>query len=500
MNAIRLSWKWQLILVMVAMGALVLGSFILVASQSVRISGLNKLDAELMAAAVSDGRPFIGQMRPRDGPHPPLPPPPPVQQESESADAFAFHDPDTGRVSSSGNWPEDLEIPALAERVHELYTANELEYPSRPITNGPHARPGRNWNPMLPHPPGSEPPLRLDPVVIDTVRANGQMWRLLGFSTGRQVFLGVRSMDGFQASMAAFWRAVGLALPVSLLLIGLTAWVLARRALSPVQRLSEAASRITAIDLKARLETRDEPPEFDELITVYNAMLDRLEASFTQARRFSADAAHELNTPLTVLRGNLDSLLQSEPSPERQADLTTVLEQTQHLKEIINKLHLLSQADAGCLPVDFQELDFSTLVAEVLADGKAMAPDLSFESTGEDALGLKGDPGLLRQLVYNLVSNAIKYNRPKGMVRTRLYQEADRVCFEITNSGMAIPSRDASRIFERFFRMDPSRNTAIPGRGLGLSLAQEFARAHGGHLELVANADEAITFRLELPV
>jgi signal transduction histidine kinase len=283
------------------------------------------------------------------------------------------------------------------------------------------------------------------------------------------------------------------------MLIGAAAWILAGRALLPVRRLSAAASRITAAELEARLEMRGEPREFKQLIEVYNGMLDRLEASFKQARRFSADAAHELNTPLTILQGHLDALLQQEQKTERQADLTIALEETQHLREIIRKLHLLSQADAGNLPMESQAVELPALVKEVLEDARAMAPGMTFESQLDDKTLIQGDPNLLRQLVFNLLSNAIKYNRPDGRVQIQLFTRDRMVCLEISNTGAAIRPEDAGRLFERFYRGHPARDARVPGRGLGLALALEFAHAHGGNLRLSENQDDRITFCLELP-
>jgi signal transduction histidine kinase len=313
------------------------------------------------------------------------------------------------------------------------------------------------------------------------------------------------SRTQLEAARARMANVFLIALAASLALIGVGSAVLAGRAVAPVRRLTLAAERITAEALHERIPRDRGPTEFARLVEVFNDMLDRLGLSFDQARRFSHDAAHELNTPLTVLMGQIDQALHDAPagSPEQQR-WAVLAEEVQRLRDIVRKLLVLARADRGALQPDTQWVDLARIARDCAEDAAAASPLLDISVNGETELPMDGDPSLLRQLVFNLISNATKYNRPGGFVRVRIVRERrddqPRAVIEVTNAGHAIPLENAARVFDRFFRGDPARNRAVEGLGLGLSLAREFARAHGGDLTLASNSGDNITFRLELPV
>jgi heavy metal sensor kinase len=313
--------------------------------------------------------------------------------------------------------------------------------------------------------------------------------------------MAAHDMSKLRDDMSNLRQAILFSLPVAISVIGLIAWYLAGKAIIPVRRLTQSVTEITAEALNKRLESENEPPEFAKLIEGYNQMLDRLERSFTQARRFSADAAHELNTPLTILRGHLDLMLQSaNEDAEEQKQLAMVFEEVRGLQEVIRKLLLLSQADSGELSIENKDIDLSYLLEEIIEDAEIMAPEIRFEQKIEPDVTIRGDRDLLRQCVFNLVTNAIKYNRQDGAVRLALRKSQYCAELDVTNTGFAIPEEMVGKVFERFFRVDPSRDAKISGRGLGLSIAREFAKAHHGTLELGDNEEDKITFRLSLPI
>jgi len=283
---------------------------------------------------------------------------------------------------------------------------------------------------------------------------------------------------------------------------GSLSWI-ASQAIKPVNQLSESAEKTTAQGLNHRIPEQGTTGEFKRLVRVYNEMLSRLETSFNQASRFSADAAHELNTPITILMGHLDDALQSaETNSDEQERFGLLLQEVQRLKGIVDKLLLLSKADSGQLRHLNERFNLSDLVTDVADDAVEMAPELLVERNIPEGICMEGDSELVRQIVFNLTSNAIKYNTPDGSVNLNLTidQEKKELYLTVANTGNAIPDEAAAYIFDRFYRVDPSRNRKVHGLGLGLSLAREFAELHKGKLELTENRSGQVAFTLTLPM
>jgi signal transduction histidine kinase len=238
----------------------------------------------------------------------------------------------------------------------------------------------------------------------------------------------------------------------------------------------------------------------ERLITVFNAMMDRLEKSFHQASRFSADASHELKTPLTIMQGEVEAALQHAPTgSEQQRVFSDLLEEIQRLKSITQKLLLLSQADAGQLQPVRQPIDFTGAVRELMEDTEILAGDLKLEANLQSGVRVQADADLLQQVLHNLASNAVKYNQPGGTIRFELTASATHATLRVHNTGPGLNAEDQGKLFERFHRGDPSRNRAVSGVGLGLSLSREIARAHGGELVLEQSSPAETTFSLRLP-
>jgi signal transduction histidine kinase len=229
-------------------------------------------------------------------------------------------------------------------------------------------------------------------------------------------------------------------------------------------------------------------------------MMDRLETSFYQATRFSADAAHELNTPLTILQGELEHALQSaELGSNQQQEYSSLLGEVQRLKTIIRKLLLLSLADSGKLKLSLEPVNISETLEAVCEDIEILAPHLTANKYIDSDVWVMADADLIRQVIQNLTNNAIKYNHEGGSITLRLLSEGPVVTFTISNSGRSIPREDRNMIFDRFYRGDKARSRRIDGFGLGLSLAREIARAHRGNLVLEDTPNGITTFTLALP-
>jgi signal transduction histidine kinase len=312
------------------------------------------------------------------------------------------------------------------------------------------------------------------------------------------------NLNALGQEMATLRRIYLLTIPGLLLAIGGGAWGLAGQALKPIRQVSHTIDQVTAQGLDQRVPPATDP-EFDPLITAFNGMLERLERSFYQASRFSGDAAHELKTPLTILQGELEQAIhQVESGSPAQQTLSQLLDQVRHLSSIVRKLLLLSLADAGQMSIQRLPVDFSTLVQEQLDDLPLLAPDLTLTAEIEPGLEVVGDRALLVQVVQNLITNAAKYNLPQGWVRVSAQRQGHQVCLTVANATMPLTATERSRLFERFYRGKSARARQTEGLGLGLSLAREIVRAHGGDLGLdpfpSSNTPGEAQFYLHLPI
>ncbi|GEM_PF-6350888 len=269
---------------------------------------------------------------------------------------------------------------------------------------------------------------------------------------------------------------------------------------SQIQRLTATIRRVTAQGLDQRIPATGEERDFAELIGVFNDMLERLERSFRQASRFSGDAAHELRTPLTILQGRIEQAMhQVEAGSAMQVTLSGVLDEVRRLSSISQKLLLLAQADAGRLSLHRVRCDLSAALADLAEDARMLAPTLQVDEAIASGIMVAADADLLRQALHNLVGNAIKYNLPDGWIRIDASVSARRVTVSVANASHDIAAADRSLIFERFHRADPARSRGIEGFGLGLGLAREIVRAHGGDLTLDDSPAGETRFSLTLP-
>ena len=275
-------------------------------------------------------------------------------------------------------------------------------------------------------------------------------------------------------------------LPFALFLVAAGGWWVAGRALNPLKTIALTAEQVTARGLDQRVPASDEDPEIQRLIEVLNRMMDRLEISFHQATRFSADASHELKTPLAAMQAELETAIQNagQGSPEQRV-FASLLEEIQHLKRITSGLLLLSQADSGQLKLTPEEIPLSEDLESIVEDAQILAADsnIKFELEIEGGIKVRGDRALLRMAFLNLIKNAIAYNERGGSVSLSLVR-GNEVEFTICNTGPGIAPADQPRVFDRFFRGSLPRSQSPDGLGLGLNLAREIILAHRGKLLL----------------
>jgi heavy metal sensor kinase len=297
-------------------------------------------------------------------------------------------------------------------------------------------------------------------------------------------------------------RAYLTALPVAVLVAAFGVWWITRKALQPLQDVATAAEQIHARALSQRLPQPSVNDEIGRVVRVLNEAFDRLERSFAQATRFSSDASHELKTPLTIMRGEIESALRSEDNDARiESLLDGLLEQTERLSAIVEKLLLLSRADAGALTLRKEPIDFSAMCHELVEDAEILALRKKIATKSEilPAIAVYADESYLRRILLNLLDNAVKYNVEGGTVSISLGKSDSLAVFRIANTGPEIPQGQDNRIFERFYRADPSRSSDTVGSGLGLSICRELALAHGGDIRLERVQPGRTAFALTLP-
>ena len=285
-------------------------------------------------------------------------------------------------------------------------------------------------------------------------------------------------------------------------LLGL-GWWWTRRVLAPLGALTRAAEQIESSNLRLPLPRSMNNDEVDTLAAVFASMTSRLDASFQQIREFTLHASHELKTPLTVMRGELETALrESESLPARQSEwIESLLDEVQRLARIVDSLTLLTKADAGLVPLERKPVPFGELVQEAFEDALILAQPHREQVTLDECADavLTGDRHRLRQLLLLLADNAVKYNRPGGEIRISLRAQDGTAELRITNDGGGITTETQRRLFGRFVRGENAKGK-VDGCGLGLTIAQWIVQAHGGSIQLSSEAGEKTTALVRLPL
>jgi len=315
-----------------------------------------------------------------------------------------------------------------------------------------------------------------------------------------QVGMSLKSIDETYLRFLLIMAGV---LPLGLVLAASGGWLLAHRALKPVDRMTAAARRISAEHLSQRVEETGTGDELDNLAKTLNQMLTRLDAAFSQIRRFSADASHELQTPLTILKGELEVALRSARTAEEyRATLESALEEVDRTAHLVEGLLLLARAEAGVLKMDRQEVDLGQLLEEVYIRLKPLADSRSIELRlgAIEPLSIQGDRERLERMTSNLVDNAIKYTGAKGRVTLGLQHDSRCASILVSDTGSGIAVEEQKLIFQAFYRTSEARSPAERGTGLGLSIAQSIAAAHGGTIQVESSPGRGSSFRVLIPI
>jgi len=307
-----------------------------------------------------------------------------------------------------------------------------------------------------------------------------------------------------QQSLERMWKVrdktILYQLPTVVLSAVLLAWMVTRLMLNPMHRLSQQLNDIGRFHPQERVDAKGSLKEFESLIGAFNDLLDRLQISYQQAGRFSSDAAHELKTPLTIVRGQLAQAINlAEDHSDLQIRLSLISDEIERLISISDKLLQLSLADAGRMPLTVEPIQLSDWIAEMVADAASFSPQLKTTWEGDKGVIWNADRNLAWQLLTNLFSNAVKYNQAGGWIHFKLTSSGDQILLEIHNPTDADLQGLEEKLFERFYRSAPHHNRKTGGTGLGLSLCREIAKAHGGELSLLSGPGRVVVMRLQVP-
>jgi heavy metal sensor kinase len=279
-------------------------------------------------------------------------------------------------------------------------------------------------------------------------------------------------------------------------------WFFTGQALAPLVNITDSALNISNTDdLSLRIPQHgSEKDEIGQMVTAFNATLGRLEQLFNSQQRFLADVSHELRTPLTVIKGNVSLMRHMKQVDEESLD--SIEDEADRLTRLVGDLLLEAQAESGKLPLNFAPVELDTLLLEVFKEMHVLARErVQLKLTEIDQIMINGDRDRLKQVLINLISNAIKYTAQGGFVYLSLGKSSDNARLIVRDNGQGIPAEDLPHIFERFYRAEKSRSRSkVGGFGLGLSIAYWIVNHHGGHIEVDSAEGKGTTFCIYLPL
>lgn len=310
------------------------------------------------------------------------------------------------------------------------------------------------------------------------------------------------STEDIESALAGLIRTLVIAVPLTLVIAGAGGVFLANRALKPVGQIARTAREIEESDLSRRIPVQSKD-ELGRLASTLNQMIERLEKAFKRQQQFTSDASHELRSPLAVIRAESTLALKSErPADEYRRSLELVSHESEHMSKIIDQLLRLARADAGKEQLPFEKVRLSDLVSDLSADAEILCRDkgLEFRLDGTVDLWVEGDRARLREMVFNLLDNAIRYTPSGGRISLSISRSDTKAVIAIADTGIGIPAEDIPHIFERFYRVDKARSRAEGGAGLGLAISKYIAELHGGTIDVESEVGKGSTFSVRLPI
>jgi len=324
------------------------------------------------------------------------------------------------------------------------------------------------------------------------------------------------SLEDVEDALKTLLIILIITVPSALLLASLGGQFLANKALKPVDQVTQTARTITSQNLNQRIPPPKVHDEIARLIETFNDMISRLDKSFNQIKQFSTDASHELKTPLTILRGEVEVALRKERnSSEYEQVLRSNLEEVNRMSRIVEDLLLLTRTDMGEIPLNRDNVNLTKILREVVGQLSILAQTKNLEmvtSNHEEEVHIFADALRLRQLFLNLIENSIKYTEPGGSIRIILEKDHKQVFSAegmeqnasvriiVTDTGIGIAKEDQERVFDRFFRVDKARSRDQGGSGLGLSICKWIVEAHQGQISVESELGKGSRFVVRLPL
>jgi heavy metal sensor kinase len=395
-----------------------------------------------------------------------------------------------GRVELGHELDRDEKIRAGSDLLQVSDPAGNWIYRSRTMTHyGPAAPTG-------------------DGTSITTQQPNGVPLRVLTLPVraGSETYLVQLAypLDDYNEALDRFRRVLFLSSPLLVLLASAGGYWLSRRALAPVDQITREARSIGAQNLSRRLVAPHTRDELQRLSETLNGMLERLEQAFRRITQFTADASHELRTPVALMRTRAEVVLRRPRSEQEYREtLRQILEDLQRTSSLIENLMLLARADSGAEALQHTPINMVECVGEACLEGRTLAEtkQITFrEELPASPVWIEGDSNSLRRLFLILLDNAVKYTAPQGRITVSLYSNNGSAVAEVRDSGIGIAAQDLPHIFERFFRADPARSRQTGGAGLGLAIGKWIAEAHGGTIAAQSKPGEGSVFQVKIPV
>jgi len=355
-------------------------------------------------------------------------------------------------------------------------------------------------------------------IITDVELDNGKKLRIIGqegellrerFGVDAKGFYFVGySSNSFQTTLVQLRRNLFFVIVPSFLLFLLGIWLLANQILLPLKRITRAAEQVTSQDLSQRLPVPKSRDEVSTLALTVNQMLDRLQNSFVTQRRFTADASHELRTPVTAISGHASYLLRrTKPTEQQEDSLTVIKEESDRMTKLVNDLLELARVDGGAFPINRDPLNFVDILDDVKreVDPIYQMADIKI-STPQPIMEVMGDTGRLKQVVLNLVQNALNAGSSQVSMNLSELKDANAegvqtsyIELEVLDNGPGIPKEALPNIFERFFRVDGARSTRGNGTGLGLAIVREIVQRHDGTVTVTSEIGEGTVFTVRIP-
>jgi heavy metal sensor kinase len=398
---------------------------------------------------------------------------------------------------------------ALGRQVEALYS---------PEANDRFIRISRADGPVV-YVSGAPKDARFDPAVVPALPANLATDARKVTLTGASLLIatqGIRLPDGTtyrvevgtsgassEATLGHVLLMLAIGLPVAVAAAVAGGFVRVRRALRPVDRIAVKAEVITQHNLSERLPVVTSGDEIERLSVALNRMIVRLEEAVNGSKQFVADASHELRTPLTIMRGELEGLAQdTHLRGETRESLGSVLEEVERLREIVEGLLALSRLDVGEPPAEWVRFDLGMLAASTVEQMSLLAEDKNLTVTCEisQAVTVEADRARIKQVIVNLLDNAIKYTARGGRIGLRVGSESGYAILDVTDNGIGIPPAAVARVFNRFYRVDESRSREQGGAGLGLAIVKSICAAHGAQVEVTSTPGKGSRFRIRQPL